>query len=96
MKDNSMGSVSNAGEAGMQPLGKQRWQSSPQLTPVETVARIAYLSSDVVVSVQPSLAADSEFSNYLKDFHSEGLQNIVSDAISAVRSRLRYVQDMND
>lgn len=31
----------------------------------DTVARIAYLSSDVVLSVQPALSADSEFSKYL-------------------------------
>ncbi|KAL8298306.1 hypothetical protein RB597_006832 [Gaeumannomyces tritici] len=35
-------------------------------SPEEAVARIAYLSSDVVVSVQPSLAADTEFSRHLK------------------------------
>ncbi|KAF2800085.1 thiamine diphosphate-binding protein [Melanomma pulvis-pyrius CBS 109.77] len=32
----------------------------------EAVARIAYLSSDVIVSVQPSLASDSEFSEYFR------------------------------
>ncbi|KAK7955844.1 sulfite reductase (ferredoxin) [Apiospora aurea] len=37
-------------------------------TPEEAVARIAYLSSDVIVSVQPSLAQDSAFSAHLKQY----------------------------
>jgi hypothetical protein len=32
----------------------------------QSVARIAYLCSDVVVSVQPSLATDSDFSSHLR------------------------------
>lgn len=35
---------------------------------LQTVARLAYLSSDVVVSVQPSLAVDSDFSSHLKRY----------------------------
>ncbi|KAI6282295.1 hypothetical protein MCOR27_000240 [Pyricularia oryzae] len=35
-------------------------------TPEEAVARIAYISSDVVISVQPSLATETDFSRYLK------------------------------
>ncbi|THW09563.1 sulfite reductase [Aureobasidium pullulans] len=38
------------------------------LTAGEAVARIAYLASDVVVSVQPSLATDSEFSNFFTTY----------------------------
>lgn len=34
----------------------------------DAVARIAYIASDVVVSVQPSLAVDSEFSKDLRSF----------------------------
>lgn len=33
---------------------------------IATVARIAYLSSDIVLSVQPALSVDSIFSRYLK------------------------------
>ncbi|KAI9751575.1 MAG: hypothetical protein M1815_001048 [Lichina confinis] len=36
-------------------------------TPEEAAARIAYLASDVVISVQPSLARDSAFSGTLHD-----------------------------
>ena len=32
------------------------------------VARIAYLSSDVIISVQPAQSIDSEFSKYLHEF----------------------------
>ncbi|KAF2162673.1 hypothetical protein M409DRAFT_26911 [Zasmidium cellare ATCC 36951] len=43
----------------------------------EAVARIAYLSSDAVVSVQPSLAADSEFSKHLKQYAAKEASSIV-------------------
>ena len=51
-----MASILTAGEA-----GKQASECRP-------VARIAYLASDVVVSVQPSLATDSEFSNFFTTY----------------------------
>ncbi|KAI2614296.1 sulphite reductase hemo protein, beta subunit [Hypoxylon fragiforme] len=37
-------------------------------TPEEAVARIAYLASDVIVSVQPSLGQDSAYSSHLKRY----------------------------
>ncbi|KAK4189261.1 putative sulfite reductase [NADPH] subunit beta [Podospora australis] len=58
-------------------------------TPEEAVARIAYLSSDVVISVQPSLAADTEFSTTLKQLASRKEQSLVarsSDAIPEIQS----------
>ncbi|KAK0714782.1 hypothetical protein B0H67DRAFT_644612 [Lasiosphaeris hirsuta] len=53
-------------------------------TPEEAVARIAYLSSDVVVSVQPSLASDSEFSSHLKRFASRKHPSLVANSNDAV------------
>ncbi|KAJ9148977.1 Sulfite reductase [Pleurostoma richardsiae] len=53
-------------------------------TPEEAVARIAYLSSDVVVSVQPSLAAESEFSTHLKRYSSRKDQSLVAKTADAV------------
>ncbi|GAM85299.1 hypothetical protein ANO11243_033030 [Dothideomycetidae sp. 11243] len=48
------------------------------LTVGEAVARIAYLSSDVVVSVQPSLATDSEFSKFYASFAANKASGVVS------------------
>ncbi|KAF1817031.1 thiamine diphosphate-binding protein [Eremomyces bilateralis CBS 781.70] len=44
----------------------------------EAVSRVAYLSSDAVVSVQPSLAQDSEFSSHLREYATKQLLSIVS------------------
>ncbi|KAK4159771.1 hypothetical protein QBC43DRAFT_361076 [Cladorrhinum sp. PSN259] len=48
------------------------------------VARIAYLSSDVIVSVQPSLASDSEFSSHLKQLASRKETSLVAKANDAI------------
>ncbi|KAL2761103.1 hypothetical protein ACRALDRAFT_1045748 [Sodiomyces alcalophilus JCM 7366] len=53
-------------------------------SPGEAVARIAYLSSDVVVAVQPSQATDSEFSSHLKRFHTRKAKSLVAAADGAV------------
>ena len=53
------------------------------------VAAVAYLASDVVVSVQPSLASDSEFSSYLKQLAAKkapGLVAKTSDAVPEIQS----------
>lgn len=68
--------VSTAGEAG-------RSLSLPsvaddRLTVHGVVARIAYLSSDVVISVQPSLSADSAFSATFKTLASSNASGIVT------------------
>ncbi|AEO70949.1 bc7c69d0-3f07-412f-9252-8f778e64185d [Thermothielavioides terrestris] len=58
-------------------------------TPEEAVAAIAYLASDVVVSVQPSLAADSEFSRLLKQLAARKQPSLVaktSDAVPEIQS----------
>ncbi|ERT00842.1 sulfite reductase (NADPH) hemoprotein, beta-component [Sporothrix schenckii ATCC 58251] len=63
--------------------------SHPVKTAGEAVARIAYLASDVVVSVQPSLAADSEFSATLKSFAQAKTASIVAnsdDGITEIQS----------
>jgi sulfite reductase (NADPH) hemoprotein beta-component len=60
-------------------------------TPEEAVARIAYLSSDVIVSVQPSLATDSPFSSHLRRYASRKDRGLVAqggDAVPEVRSWL--------
>jgi sulfite reductase (NADPH) hemoprotein beta-component len=44
----------------------------------EAVARIAYLASDVIVSVQPSLAVDSGFSSHLKKYSSRKDRSLVA------------------
>ncbi|KAG5984092.1 hypothetical protein E4U55_006124 [Claviceps digitariae] len=53
-------------------------------TPEEAVARIAYLSSDVIVSVQPSLAAESDFSSHLKRYASRKDRGVVASSADAV------------
>ncbi|KAL2168983.1 hypothetical protein VTG60DRAFT_6556 [Thermothelomyces hinnuleus] len=55
----------------------------------EAVAAIAYLASDVVVSVQPSLASDSEFSGLLKQLAAKKVPSLVaktSDAVPEIQS----------
>ncbi|KAK4987391.1 Sulfite reductase [NADPH] subunit beta, partial [Elasticomyces elasticus] len=54
------------------------------LTAGEAVARIAYLSSDVVVSVQPSLATDSEFSRFLRTYASNKTAGIISQGVPEI------------
>ena len=53
-------------------------------TPEEAVARIAYLASDVIISVQPSLASDSEFSAHLKSFAGRKDASLVAKSSDAV------------
>ena len=48
------------------------------------VARIAYLSSDVIVSVQPSLAAESDFSSHLKRYASRKDRGVVASSVDAI------------
>ncbi|OAA68315.1 sulfite reductase beta subunit [Niveomyces insectorum RCEF 264] len=50
----------------------------------EAVARIAYLSSDVIVSVQPSLSTDSEFSVHLKRLAQAKTPGIVASSENAI------------
>lgn len=49
-----------------------------------TVARIAYQASDVIVSVQPSLALDSEFSSHLKRYCARKERSLVAKNVEAV------------
>ncbi|KAK4218643.1 hypothetical protein QBC37DRAFT_190438 [Rhypophila decipiens] len=53
-------------------------------TPEEAVARIAYLASDTVISVQPSLAADSDFSSHLKRYATRKDQSLVAKSADSV------------
>lgn len=56
------------------------------------MARIAYLTSDVVLSIQPSLATDSEFSHYLHQYAGRQIKNITSLNVPEVQ-RLRQNAD---
>ncbi|KAI5923660.1 sulfite reductase [Camillea tinctor] len=53
-------------------------------TPEEAVARIAYLASDVIVSVQPSQAEDSAFSSHLKRYASRKDASLVAKSEGSV------------
>jgi hypothetical protein len=48
------------------------------------VARIAYVSSDVVISVQPSLDQDSEFSAHLRSFLDGKAPSLVAKGVPEV------------
>ncbi|KAI4172862.1 MAG: hypothetical protein LQ343_003269 [Gyalolechia ehrenbergii] len=52
---------------------------APIRTAAEAVARIAYLSSDVILSVQPALTTDSEFSTYLHSYSASRLPGLVTN-----------------
>ncbi|KAF7193930.1 Sulfite reductase [NADPH] subunit beta [Pseudocercospora fuligena] len=54
------------------------------LTAGEAVARVAYLSSDAIVSVQPSLAQESEFSKFLKQYSGNKASSIISSSVPEV------------
>jgi len=47
------------------------------ITAGEAVARIAYLSSDSIISVQPSLSTESEFSPYLRRYAENNATSLV-------------------
>ncbi|KJX97609.1 sulfite reductase subunit beta like protein [Zymoseptoria brevis] len=52
----------------------------------EAVARIAYLSSDSVISVQPSLATESPFSSFLKQYAANKASSVVCSSTPEVLS----------
>ncbi|OQO09509.1 hypothetical protein B0A48_04911 [Cryoendolithus antarcticus] len=54
------------------------------LTAGEAVARIAYLSSDVIISVQPSLATESEFSTFLTSYATNKANSIVCETLPEI------------
>lgn len=51
-----------------------------------TVARIAYLASDVILSVQPALKSESEFSLHLNRFAANKAKNVVSQTTPEIIS----------
>ncbi|KAM5354184.1 hypothetical protein ACJ41O_000834 [Fusarium nematophilum] len=53
-------------------------------TPEEAVARIAYLSSDVIVSVQPAIGTESDFSSHLKRYAGRKDSSLVAQTADAV------------
>ncbi|KAH8895728.1 beta subunit of assimilatory sulfite reductase [Thozetella sp. PMI_491] len=64
-------------------------------TPEEAVARIAYLASDVIISVQPSLAEDSAFSSHLKRYAGRRDQSLVAQGPDAV-PEVQAIRHNND
>lgn len=48
------------------------------------MARIAYIASDVVLSVQPALAIDSEFSNHLHLFAANKAPGLIAKDVPEV------------
>ncbi|KAK3670197.1 Sulfite reductase [NADPH] subunit beta [Recurvomyces mirabilis] len=51
----------------------------------EAVARIAYLSSDVIVSVQPSLSTDSEFSKFLRQYADNKASSLICKDVPEIQ-----------
>lgn len=54
------------------------------------VARVAYLASDVVLSVQPALQTDSVFSKSLKALKANKTESVAAKGVSEVRDLLYY------
>ncbi|KAL4962554.1 sulfite reductase (NADPH) subunit beta [Aspergillus stella-maris] len=65
---------------------------APVLTAGEAVARIAYLASEVVLSVQPSLQGDSWFSKTLKGLQTTGTRSVIPEGVPEVVP-VRYNED---
>ncbi|KAI1202071.1 sulfite reductase [Nemania serpens] len=64
-------------------------------TPEEAVARIAYLASDVIVSVQPAQGQDSAYSSHLKRYAARGDPGLVSRADGAI-PEVQPIRSNND
>ncbi|KAI0397789.1 sulfite reductase [Xylariaceae sp. FL0594] len=64
-------------------------------TPEEAVARIAYLASDVIVSVQPAQEQDSAFSSHLKRYAARGDSGLVSQNEGAI-PEIQAIRHNND
>ncbi|KAH9986436.1 sulphite reductase hemo protein, beta subunit [Xylariaceae sp. FL0662B] len=75
--------------AASKPESNMAAQNIQIRSPEEAVARIAYLASDVIVSVQPSQAQDSPFSHHLKRYavrRDPGLVAKVDGAVPEIQS----------
>ncbi|KAK6596087.1 sulfite reductase hemoprotein [Botrytis cinerea] len=64
-------------------------------TPEEAVARIAYLSSDVIISVQPAHSIESEFSSHLHRYAGRKDLSLVAANESGV-PELQTIRENND
>lgn len=67
----------------LQAIGLARSKTQTANT-LLTVARIAYLSSDVVVSVQPAIGTDSEFSSHLNRYAGRKDSSLVAQSADTV------------
>ncbi|KAH8803276.1 hypothetical protein F5884DRAFT_502771 [Xylogone sp. PMI_703] len=69
--------------------------SSQIHTPGEAVARIAYLSSDVIISVQPALSQESEFSSHFSRYAAQKDQSLVATTEDRI-PEIQAVRHNND
>ncbi|KAI9665463.1 MAG: hypothetical protein M1831_001605 [Alyxoria varia] len=61
-------------------------------SPEEAVARVAYLASDVILSVQHSLSLESAFSTHLRDIASSGARSLIAPHAPKIQA----VRESND
>lgn len=54
------------------------------------MARVAYLASDVVLSVQPALQTDSVFSKSLKTLKANKTESVSTKGVPEVRMDISY------
>ena len=84
-----MSTITTAGGAGKpSTVSSNAPVNVGSLTANVTVARIAYICSDVVISVQPALGLDSEFSHQLHVLASRNTAGIVSKEPEACRASI--------
>ena len=84
-----MSNITTAGGAGKSPrIPSHAAVNVGSLTANATVARIAYICSDVILSVQPALGLDSEFSHQLHVLAARSTPGVVSKEPEACRASI--------
>lgn len=78
-----MASVTTAAEAGVYNLHPYVNNADKSIA----VARIAYLSSDVILSIQPALSTHSDFSKHLHSYSTNRLPGLVAKETPEVSLR---------
>lgn len=85
-----MSNITTAGGAGKLPrVPSIAAVNVGSLTANVTVARIAYICSDVIISVQPALGLDSEFSQQLHVLASRNTAGVVSKEPEARQASIK-------
>jgi sulfite reductase (NADPH) hemoprotein beta-component len=87
-----MGSISSPAEAGTKNIPPVNYSSKLADSLTNAVARITYIASDVILSVQPSLGTESEFSHHLIRFALSKAKGFVSRSVPEIIP-LRYNAD---